>query len=303
MTQGYIFLSNDLSKKSLSRAFAMIAFLKTSKKAFTLCCIALLFALLPNMGLMAQTTIDLSVSNASITGTGWSCDASGNSYTITGNVTVIGTVSVSSGLTFAINPATTVTWNANVTASIAAPLVSVSGSGTLAVYGTISNTGNGDALDVNGAGSTITIGSTGVVSSNTKGNPIMISVNNVTITVGGLVESMANNGNAAILIQNELTGSVINVNGGSVVSVNSGYAISDGAVFTTVAGNNTSITISNGGAVTAGTACAIRSAGGGSTVVVSGGVVSNAAGNNANPAIYMNGGTGLNVTVSGGTVQ
>ncbi|MCL2825871.1 MAG: hypothetical protein FWD72_00520, partial [Eggerthellaceae bacterium] len=66
--------------------------------------------------------------------------------------------------------------------------------------------------------------------------------------------------------------------------------------------------------VSSGTACAIRSSGFGSVVTVNGGVVTNAATNNANPAIYMNVGSGgaagspatpanTNVIITGGRVE
>jgi len=119
----------------------------------------------------------------------------------------------------------------------------------------------------------------------------------------------------AVLVQNNILGAAINVNGGIIRSIGSGYAISDGSSFTDGVGlsNTTQITVSSG-SVTSGTACAIRSSGVGSKVTIAGGMVANAAGNNANPAIYMNVGSGgaqgppvvpsdNNVVILGGTVE
>jgi hypothetical protein len=103
-------------------------------------------------------------------------------------------------------------------------------------------------------------------------------------------------------------GAAGNVNdGGAVIADEGGYAINDGA-FAGIASNNTKITI-NTASVIAGSACAIHSTGAGTTVTVNNGLVSNAAGNNANPAIQINAATNVdygdnyNVIINGGTVQ
>ena len=267
-----------------------------------------------------QTTIDLTDPNHDFPGY-WSYNSATHTFHVERDVAATGTVNtVSAGLTFHIDAGATVVWEADatittpVTAATVPSLVTLTGGGDFEVASTGmidfrrsgSNTVTGGAIQVNGAGMTVTVNGTARSSgSGSAGNAILIAANGVTLLVntGGTVESGEDNANAAVLIQNGMTGTKIFVDGGLIASKVGGYAISDGSVFTAlVAGVNTEVEIS-GGAITAGTACAIRSAGEFSKVTVNGGYVSNVAGNNANPAIYMNGGTGLNVTVNGGTVM
>ena len=287
-------------------------FSEISKKMLALCCITLLFAaLLPNSILMAQTPIDLKDYNVIASDPPyWSCNGSGG-YTITESVTVIYTgVTPLPALTFNISSGATVQWTATATTALSGTntyFVTITGSGTLELSScTVSSTtGTSGVFNLTGSGTTVTIGEGASVVSGRSGYPIQISGNSVTVNVnsGGSVESDASNSNAAVLVANNVPDVTINVDGGSIISVNSGYAISDGSVFdNTPIANSTQITI-HSGAITAGTACAIRSGFSTSIVTINGGIISNAAGNNANPAIYMNGGLIENVVVNGGTVQ
>ena len=221
---------------------------------------------------------------------------SGGDATITGTLNLV----IASGVT--------VKWQADLTCTLNAYLFNISGGGEFEISNcTISNDGakTGGAINITGA-ATVTVGSDANVIAENTGNPVLVASNGVEINVegGGTVRSSRTNSNAAIQIGSG-SGSVmdtkINVTGGAVISDLGGYAINDGAG-TGIVSNNTIITISSG-MVTAGSACAIRSTGASSEVTVSGGVVSNAAGNNANPTIYMNGGLITNVTISGGIVE
>jgi len=224
-------------------------------------------------------------------------------------VTVEGTVTgAETGITLNIGAGATVIWNADFQGVAKTYFVTVTGGGNLDISSSsIVNIGPGGALDIEGAGTTVTLGSGANIYSGVGGSGILVSADNVSVDVnsGSSVQSLSGNGNAAIQIgsgsNNNILNTVININGGSVASIGGGYAINDGAGTGTVS-NNTQITV-NSGSITAETACAIHSTGTGSAVTLNGGTVSNAAGNNANPAIYMNAGSGDNVTVNGGTVQ
>jgi len=263
-----------------------------------------------------NTNIDLSVNNTGTTFTNWSYNSGTNTYTITGYVTVTGSVSgVSRTLTFDITSGVNAQWSANYegsTSPASSSLITLSGGGALSFSScTITNRGTGGVLNITGAGANISVGTGATISSGgSSGNPVLISASNVTLYVnqGGTVVSLDGNGSAALQIGSttDIENVVININGGAVTSIGGGYAINEGAPTGTV-NNNTRITvgISNNapGVVTAGTACAIRSTSLNTTVTVNGGVVTNAAGNNANPTIYMNGGLGNNVFINSGSVQ
>ncbi|MCL2548422.1 MAG: S-layer homology domain-containing protein [Symbiobacteriaceae bacterium] len=263
--------------------------------------------------------------NSTYSGVGLIASLAGSQVTVTN--TVPGETAV---LTAALAPiiidmdaGVTVQWEANVSGPVNNYLLLIKGGGTFRLANcTITNSGTatgGAICSFDGVASsprtTIEIGANALVRAERTGNPILIASNNVTLTVqdGGTVESSASNGNAAIQIGSgsatynliNVTGTIINISG-EVNSINGGYAINDSAGTGNV-DNNTTINVSMG-EVTAGTACAIISKGTASTVSIAGGVISNAAGNNANPAIYMsaplNGNPQLvNVTVTGGTVQ
>ena len=200
-----------------------------------------------------------------------------------------------------IDPNVKVIWQADFAYAVNGTyLLNVSGSGAFELSAcTLANPGTGGALNITGAGMTVTITGGGAILSDRGGNPILVSANNVTVNVlsGGVVRSMSNNGNAAIQIGSNLQGVKVDVNGGTVISESAGYAINDGAGTGDVT-NNTEIII-RGGSVIAETACAIHSTGANSVTTVSAGTVSNAAGNNVNPAIYMNAGSGTNVIING----
>ncbi|MCL2247469.1 MAG: hypothetical protein FWC10_10260, partial [Lentimicrobiaceae bacterium] len=211
----------------------------------------LFLASLSDNKLMAQsnaTIIDLGVANSGAVYTNWSC--SGNTYTVTGNISVVnsGTGIIASALTFAISPTATVAWSAKATYSGTnnSYLVTVSGGGTLDVTScTLSNTtGTGGIFNIpagSGSGTTIIVGADATIVSGRSGSAIQIAANGVTLEVksGGTVESDESNGNAALLIASDVQSAVVNVNGGSIVSVNGGLAISDGSAFTTITSNST----------------------------------------------------------------
>ena len=218
-----------------------------------------------------------------------------------------------SGITLDIGAGAVVYWNAyfqGTTTPASSNLITLIGSGALIIESTVFNTGTGGTVNIIGAGVALTVRNNGAVLSNRSGNPVYINADNVTVNVdtGGTIKSLSNNQSAAIQVNSGISGAAINVNnGGAVISDESGYAINDGA-FAGVASNNTKITI-NTASVIAGSACAIHSTGEGTTVTVNNGFVSNAAGNNANPAIQINAvnnvdyGGNYNVIINNGTVQ
>ena len=287
--------------------------LKTRNGRLGLALIVLITALFLTMAVVADLT-PREANAANITETmtnGETLSLSGSPsgiLTVPAGASVIidGTVTATTtGITLDISGGSTVQWSANLQGASASYLVTVSGNGTLEIGScTIANTGSGGTINIIGAGTTVTLGIGALLySGSTNGNSILVTADNVTINLdqGSTVQNLGSNGNATMQVGSNVQGTKINVNGGSVISVGSGYAINDGAGVNTVS-NNTEITVS-AGTVTAGTACAIHSVGTGSVVTVSGGTVSNAAGNNINPAIYMNAGSIDNVIVSGGTVQ
>ena len=245
----------------------------------------------------------------------------GDTIYLTGSATSAITLNIGDGATVD----STASIQGSTTGTNAAPILTLAGGGGTfdATGGTISNNGTGTAISVTGAGATypgnpttVSLENTTVSSGGTGGYAIQVLAINVTVNVesGGIVTSGSSNSNAALTVADNTTGTKINVaTGGQIISNSGGYAISDGTSFTTGTSNNTIISIS--GTVTSGTACAIRSSGIYSEVTVNApGVVSNAAGNNANPAIYMSASFGgdmgppvvpadVNVTINGGTVE
>ena len=228
-----------------------------------------------------------------------------------GVVTVTGTnENITTPLALNIDTGVTVNWEAVYTGSVSpatASMVTISGSGTFNVRftGLIVNTGTGNTLNITGSGTTVAVYNSGSIQSSRSGSAILISANNVEIDVArlGTVISLDGNANAAIQIGggSAVTGNVVNVNGGSVISIGPGFAINDGAG-TALLNNNTSISITSG-IISAGGNSAIHSTGINSKVVVTGGILSNAAGNNLNPVIDMGGDMGgasaYNITISG----
>jgi len=220
------------------------------------------------------------------------------------SVTVEGAViGATAGITLNIGLGATVYWRAVFTGASSGYLITLTGGGTIEIYSEIVNTGKSGGIRVDGAGTNIIIGGGGIVASDTGGYSLFIAANNAAVSIesGGRVESMSGNSNAAVHINDNITGANITINGGMVVSYTSGYAIGDGTGTNPLA-NNTIITV-NDGAVTSGNTSAIRSSGRDSVVLIKGGTVSGAASNNLNPVIYMIGGTGTNIIIDGGVVQ
>jgi uncharacterized repeat protein (TIGR02543 family) len=202
------------------------------------------------------------------------------------DVDVTGSADTTATLTLNIDPDVTVNWKA-----------------------ALSNTTNNTAITLTNSG-TFNVADGGAVISGKAGYAVYITGSDakVNVNAGGTVRltSSASSGeNSAIRIAAGVTGTEITVNsGGAVISDDKGYAVNDG-VFGVIANNDTKIVI-NGGIVTAGTACAIHSTSARTTVEVRGGLVSNAAGNNLNPAIQIDAAAGEdfdNIFISGGTVQ
>jgi len=219
-------------------------------------------------------------------------------------------LSANSPLTFNIPAGVTVYWDAALSGSLTSTsryLLTLQGGGTFNLTGSIDasiSNSNGAAVYVAGAGMTVEIQEGGALRSaaGSNGITLYIAADNVIAYIG--LRGIINNGgsNSAVNVANNLTNVAIDVNGGTILSIPSGYAINDGGSINDPNSSNTVITVRNGGTVTAGTACAIRSTATGSTVTVTGGTVANAASNNANPTIYMNGGTGNNVIINGSSI-
>jgi len=205
----------------------------------------------------------------------------------------------------------TVRWNAGLFSMMNAYLFDISGTGTFEVSGYIASYGSRSSGAINATGPvTINVVDYAMIMAENTGNAILISSDNVTVNInGGMVSSQPGNSNAAIQVgsgsNNNIMGTVINVNDGSVISDVGGYAINDGAGAKSVT-NDTKITV-NGGLVLAASASAIHSTGVASTVTVNGGLVVNTAASNANPTIYINADPASqghqSVTITGGTVQ
>ena len=233
-----------------------------------------------------------------------------------GTITVTGTNdSITAPLSLALDADVTVNWEATYSGAVSpasASMITINGSGTFNVRnsGFISNAGTGNTLNIAGSDTTVRVNNGGTVQSGRSGSAVLITNDNIVLDVGiaGYVMSLDGNANAAVQIGGSSTtlGTAINVNGGSVISIGSGFAINDGAG-TTLLDNNTVITVT-GGVISAGGNSAIHSTGNRSAVVVSGGIISNAAGNNLNPAVDMLGDMAgaappaYNITVGGTSV-
>ncbi|MCL2078170.1 MAG: hypothetical protein FWH08_07190 [Oscillospiraceae bacterium] len=225
--------------------------------------------------------------------------SSGSEVTVSGTVT-----NVRTALELNVPANLTVNWGAVFSGAPtrSSYILNLTGSGVfnLTENGFISNSGVGGALNVSGKGANVNITGGRLSSNTTSGAAVNVVADGVTVNVTstGIVENLG--AGSAVNITANVLNTVVNVAGGRVSSIPNGYAINDGGM--TVCGNNTRITVSDGGVVEAGTACAIRSTGAESKVDVKSGIVTNYAASNSNPTVYMNGGTGLNVTVGGNSV-
>ncbi|MCL1975157.1 MAG: S-layer homology domain-containing protein [Firmicutes bacterium] len=219
---------------------------------------------------------------------------SGNEITVTATEEAA-TLTKTLGLN--IDAGLIVKWQAELASSLNAYLFDLNGEGIFEIsYCTIISRGSKTAGVLHIMGPiTVNVENNGALLAEKTGNPILISSGNATVNVnfGGCLRSLSGNSNAAIQINSSIAPQfvAININGGSVISDTSGYAINDGAGTDAIEGNITAIRIM-GGTVSAASNSAIHTTGMNSTVVVSGGVVSNAAGNNFNPAIDMVGDLG-----------
>ena len=208
----------------------------------------------------------------------------GTTFNVTGSATINET------LAFTINDGVIVNWRAQLSGAIGpstAFMVTINGGGNLYMYGGghIINTGTGGTVNVIGDGLTLDLRNGGDIFAERSGSAVNIAASNVTINIsaGGNISNTGTT--SAVNITPQRSNVQINVNdGGRIVSVPNGNAIND-------SGGDTHITVTNGGVITAGAARAIWSQGmeSRSTVMVNGGIVVNAAGNNLNPAIDMSG--------------
>ena len=226
-------------------------------------------------------------------------------------VTVGGTLSGStSAYNLDIPSGVIVNWSAALSGTVrGAFLMNLTGGGVFNfISGTVANNGTGGQINVDGAGMEVNI--IGTLSSAANGISLNIAANDVVVNVTGTINNSGTN--STINVGNNLTGVEVNVSGSVLSTISdgvtttgaSGYAINDGGGASGVNySNNTRIMVSAGGRVESGNACAIRSSGLASVVTVDGGTVRNAAASNTNSTIYMNGGTGDNVIISGGLVE
>ncbi|MDR0221599.1 MAG: hypothetical protein LBI54_09380, partial [Lachnospiraceae bacterium] len=219
----------------------------------------------------------------------------------TGNVVhVTGRADVTSTLSLNIDPGVTVDWSADVNGGTASGryLINLSGGGTFNLNNATINNKSG-IITVTGEGASVNINGTLATPSDGNGISLNVAANNVSLDIGAGGTIINSGTNSAINVTAGVTGVIVTVNGGEVVSEPSGYAINDGG--TSLCANNTRL-IMTSGEVRAGSACAIKSTGEGSTLTIIGGKVSNAATVNSNPVIYMNGGVGDNVSIGGSAV-
>ena len=207
-------------------------------------------------------------------------------------------------------------WNLNYSSSGAfiGPMLTLSGSGAFELINGSSlihnfngtGTAGGTTLRITGAGTSLTIRDGSNLFSDLGGYGILIAASNVTINVNsnGIIKSSTGNSNAAIHINNDFQGIVINVDGGSIISEDSGYAIEDGTGTATIP-NNALINVGNetNSLVQSGSTSAIRGRGAGTIVMISGGTITSANPDNFNPTINMSGSTIENVIITGGSVQ
>jgi len=285
------------------------------------------FIPIPSVTIVTTGIIDIGANNANITTSNWSCDATGNNYTIINDTAVFGSRTGSSVTTTLEIPAgVTLTWDATLTRSTtgAANALNLPGNGTFSMTGgeiTASNTSQAISLSGASGGITISGGTVGAPGSNHAINATGTS--NSIIISGGDVSSRSYSA-----IRTEGAGSTVTVSGGTVSNnATSNYPVihmataptSTSTVNVTVSGNgkvqangtagnaiNTpgSVLVRDNAEVykRAGNGDAINVSGMYGTVTISGGLVSNASSGNA-INISASANTGLNVAVSGGLVS
>ena len=192
-------------------------------------------------------------------------DGSGTTVTVTGRLT-----NVINGMTLNIPAGKTVMWKTELEGRM---------TGTNALI-TITGTGAFEVTKEGAVIGKITQSDTGYAISTSSNSSIRITGGEVSATTGRAINAAGSS-------------STVTVSGGEVRAT-TGYAICAG-------GGGTAVTV-GGGEVSATTGSAIYTAG---AVAVNGGLVTNAGTTSSSPAIYIynTSNTGLNVTVTDGTVQ
>ena len=221
------------------------------------------------------TTIDLT-DTTTTSGTGWTFTPTTNTYNITGDVTVVGTIlQVLSTLTLNIANGATVDWSAKYQSdsSYNGTVVSLPGNGTLDInqLGYIRNAGSGVAIRSTGA--------------------------NSTINISGFVESQS--GGA---IRADGINAKVFVNGGMVVA-NGTSTVQPTIYMYNQSNNTTNVVVSSTGLVAANTYGAPAIQNYGNVVVTDNATVSQIGGSGGGQGPTINAlGPTSNVTVSGGRV-
>ena len=205
----------------------------------------------------------------------------GLTATQSGNViTVTGGAVAASQVTLNIDAGVTVNWDAIYSGALSARYILIlQGAGTFNLSGSIVNTASG-AVSITGSGGTKFHINGGSLTTSGTGVTLNITVSDVLFTVshGGTVNNSGSN--SAVNIGAGLTGVEALIDGGSVTSIPNGTAIHD-------SGNNTKVSVINGGSVQSGGASAIRSDGPRAKVSIHNGTVTNSGTTAANPTIYM----------------
>ena len=302
-------------------------FLISNYLLFSLLAFALFFIPINTMAQSNETTIDLSKANSGARYSLWSC--SGSTYTITGNVTIIGNVynvGTSSRITLNIASGVTADWKAifesstSFSSATTYHLVSMPGDGTLSISnGYIHNQGNGRTISATGAGASIIVCG-GIVQGKSASAIYTTGINStVTVSGGSVMNAGKTTTSATINMYNTsnnaknviVTGSgsvyadgtssdvAIRTNGNVEISGNAKVRAFGGRAIHAL-GAGSKVTVSENSQVWSDKGVAIHTTGSNANVIVEGGSVYNEATDaNTHPVIYMNGGGNVTVEDTG----